>query len=156
MIGGINQSLICRKYACVPIIPALNLGAAGDIADREAHASSSVKQLRSLGINGEKMNTISFKPAADAPGAFTATPLKSRQGDRTRAMMHSRKALLTVEGNTPALVVSTKANPGVDVIAFSPSSIWAAANDLAGRAWDANTALLTDEGGGGGSGGGTA
>ena len=99
------------------------------------------------------MNKISFKPAAHAPGVFAVVPVKSRQGDRTRAMTHSRKALITAEGNTPALVVSTKANPGLDVIAFSQSSIWDAAKDLAGRAWDANNSVLTDEGGGGGSGG---
>ena len=102
------------------------------------------------------MTKISFRPGADAPVAFTATRVQSRQGDRTRAMTHGRKVLITAEGETPALVVSTTANPGSDVIPFSPSSIWDAAKDLAGRAWDAINAILTDEGGGGGGDGGGA
>ena len=96
------------------------------------------------------MTKISFRPGADAPVAFTATRVQSRQGDRTRAMTHGRKVLITAEGETPALVVSTTANPGSDVIPFSPSSIWDAAKDLAGRAWDEINEFLTDEGGGGG------
>lgn len=99
------------------------------------------------------MNRVSFMPAANAPGVFMATSVQSRQGDRTRARMHWRKALITADGKTPTLVVSTTTNPGLDVIAFSPSNIWDAAKDLSGRAWDANCAVLTDEGGGGGSGG---
>lgn len=96
------------------------------------------------------MTKVSFKPAADASGVFTAAPVESRKGNPPRAMMHGRKAQTTAEGKTPALVVSTTANPG-DVIAFRPSSIWDAAKDLAGRAWDETNKFLTDEGGGGGA-----
>lgn len=99
------------------------------------------------------MDKVSFMPGAGAPGGFTATSVKSRQGDRDRAMMHGRKAPTTAAGPTPALVVSTTANPGVDVPAVSPSNIWKAAKGLTGRAWDSNNAVVTDEGGGGGSGG---
>ena len=77
---------------------------------------------------------------------------KSRRGDPTRAMMHGRKAPIKAAGKTTALVVSTTANPGLGVIAFRPSSIWDAAKDLAGRAWDEINEFLTDEGGGGGGG----
>ena len=96
------------------------------------------------------MIKISFKPGAGAPGVFTTAPAKSRRGDPTRAIMHSRKAPIKAVGKTTALVVSTTANPGLGVIAFRPSSIWDAAKDLAGRAWDEINEFLTDEGGGGG------
>ena len=95
------------------------------------------------------MSKICFKPVADVPGVFTSGPA-SRQGDRIRAMVHGQSALLTAEGKTPGLVVSRTANPGFDVAAFSVSGIWDAAKALAGRVWDANCYVLTDDGGGGG------
>jgi hypothetical protein len=102
------------------------------------------------------MIDISFGPVADAPGVFTSEPLASGQSDRIRAMVHGRVALLTAEcdakGKTPGL--SRTAGPGFDAVAFGLSGIWDAAEDLTGRAWDAISGVLTNEGGGGGGGGG--
>ena len=95
------------------------------------------------------MSEISFKPVADVPGVFTSEPAESHQGYRYRAMVHGQTTLLTAEGKTPDLVVSTTATPGFEVNAFSLSGIWDAAEDLAGRAWDAINDVLTDDGGGG-------
>lgn len=102
------------------------------------------------------MINISFEPVADAPGVFTSEPLASGQCDRIRAMVHARTALLTAEcdaeGKTPGLPGA--AGPGFDAVAFSLSGIWDAAENLTGRAWDAISDVLTNEGGGGGGGGG--
>ena len=104
------------------------------------------------------MISNSFKPVADAPGVFTSEPLAFGQSDRIRAMVHGRAALLTAECDaerkTPDLVVSRTASPGFEAAAFSLSGIWDAAKDLTGRAWDAISDVLTNEGGSGGGGGG--
>jgi len=100
------------------------------------------------------MIEISFKPVAGAPGLFTSEAVDSRPGDRFRAKVHGQTELLTAEGKTPDLAVSRTAHPGFDVIAFSLSGIWDAAKDLTGRAWDAISDVLTNEGGSGGGGGG--
>ncbi|MEV5052232.1 MULTISPECIES: hypothetical protein [unclassified Arthrobacter] len=95
------------------------------------------------------MSKITFKPVADAPGVFISEPTESCQGYRFRAMVHGQTALLTADGKTPDLVVSRTKNPGFDVLAFSLSGIWDAAEDLASRAWDKISDVLTDDGGGG-------
>jgi hypothetical protein len=100
------------------------------------------------------MSKISFKPVANAPGVFTSEPVASGQSDRIRAMVHGQTPLLTAEGKTPDLVVSRTASPGFDAVEFSLSGIWDAAKGLSGRAWDAISDVLTNEGGGGGGGGG--
>ena len=91
------------------------------------------------------MTNISFKPVAGAPGVFTTEPGNptgrsiSCDGARSNSTINSRRT------RTPDLVVSRTANPGFDVVAFSPSGIWDAAKDLAGRAWDEINDVLTDE-----------
>ena len=62
------------------------------------------------------MIDISFEPVAHAPGVFTSEPLASGRGDRIRATVHGRAALMTAEcdakGKTPGLPWT--AGPGFD------------------------------------------
>ena len=95
-----------------------------------------------------------FKPVANAPGVFTLGPVESRLGDRFRAMVHGQMKLIAAEGKAPDFVVSGTTNPGYNAVALSLSGIWDAAKDLTGRAWDAISDVLTNEGGSGGGGGG--
>ena len=95
-----------------------------------------------------------IEPVANAPGVFTFVSVESRQGDRLRAMVHGQIRPITAEDKKPDLVVSGTVNPGYGAVALGLSGIWDAAKDLTGRAWDAISDVLTNEGGSGGGGGG--
>ncbi|MGP4033323.1 hypothetical protein ACTWQD_14710 [Pseudarthrobacter sp. 1C304] len=95
-----------------------------------------------------------FRPVANAPGAFTSGFFDSRQGDGFRAMVHDQMELLAAEGKTPDFVASGTVNSGHLALALTLWGIWDAVRDLASRAWDAISDVLTNEGGSGGGGGG--